>query len=134
MARRGPPLAVLVEDDPSISEMLQDVLRDERWEVVVAPDVASARRAFAVLRRRPNLVLLDQRLPDGRGLSLVLEVRRRYPRARVVMVTGVHALGRDLEGTLVDALFHKPIELNRFLGELDAAARPAPVRGDAVPG
>lgn len=115
------PLALVVEDDPDVAALLRDILEEEGWDSVIASSVVGAHRAAARLTRAPALVLLDQRLPDGRGLSLVLGMRRRFPRARIVLVTGARGLTRDLEGNLVDAVFHKPIELKRFLSEVHMA-------------
>lgn len=118
------PLALVVEDDPRISGMLRDLLELEDWSVVIASTVASARQALHQLAQPVRLVVLDQKLPDGRGLSLISEARSTFPEARIVVLTASTGLTRDLEGKLVDALFHKPMELKRFLEELKAA-RPA---------
>lgn len=115
------PLAFIVEDEPDISALLRDLLEEEGWDTVIASSLMSAQRAIAQLRRAPALIVLDQRLPDGRGLSLVLGLRRRFPDARIILVTGARGLTRELEGNLVDAVFHKPIELNRFLSEVRVA-------------
>jgi DNA-binding response OmpR family regulator len=118
---RTRPLALVVEDDPDIAAMMRDFLEIEQWDVIITGTVAAARRALADVRRSLDLALLDQQLPDGRGLSLVSMLRRDHPRARIIVVTASPGLTRELEGTLVDALFHKPMELKRFLAEVQAA-------------
>jgi DNA-binding response OmpR family regulator len=121
VANPGRPLALVVEDDAEIAAMLRDLLHEERWDVIIAGTVSSARRALAEMHRRLDLALLDQQLPDGRGLSLVSMLRRDQPQARIVVVTASSGLTRQLEGNLVDALFHKPMELKRFLAEVEIA-------------
>lgn len=111
----------MVEDEPDIAALFRDLLEEEGWDTVMASSLDSAQRALDLLRRTPSLVVLDQRLPDGRGLSLVLGLRRRFPDTRILLVTGARALTRELEGSLVDAVFHKPIELKRFLSEVHMA-------------
>lgn len=123
MARSTPPLALVVEDDAVIAALLRDILEGEGWSVVAADTVSAARRLLRQLAHGPDLVVLDQQLPDGRGLSLVLSVRRTRPKARIVVITASRTLTRELEGTLVDAVFHKPFELKRFLAEADTAAK-----------
>lgn len=115
------PLAFVVEDEPDVAALFRDILEDEGWETILASSLSSAQRVIGELRRTPSLVVLDQRLPDGRGLSLVLAIRRRFPDTRILLVTGARALTRELEGSLVDAVFHKPIELKRFLTEVHMA-------------
>ena len=111
----------MVEDEPDISALFREILEEEGWEIASAASVSAAQRLISQLRRQPALVVLDQRLPDGRGLSLVLGLRRRFPDTRILLVTGARGLTRDLEGSLVDAVFHKPIELKRFLSEVHVA-------------
>lgn len=115
-------LALIVEDEPDVSALFRDFLEDEGWQTVSASSVLSARRLIDQLDRAPSLIVLDQRLPDGRGLSLVLSLRRHFPEARILLVTAARALSRELEGNLVDAVFHKPIELKRFLDEVHMAS------------
>lgn len=122
MTALNQPVALVVEDDPSVAGLFREILEDEEWSVVVAGTVAAARRVLRQLARGPDLVVLDQQLPDGRGLSLVLHLRRAHPKARIVVVTAARPLTRELEGNLVDAVFHKPFELKRFLAEAQAAS------------
>lgn len=121
MARAASPVALVVEDDPKVAAPFREILEEEHWSVFAAATLTAARRLLRQLVRGPDLVVLDQQLPDGRGLSLVLAIRRSHPKARVV-VTAARALTRELEGNLVDAVFHKPFELKRFLAEAEAAA------------
>lgn len=122
MARAASPVPLVVEDDPNVAALFREILEEEHWSVFAAATLTAARRLLRQLVRGPDLVVLDQELPDGRGLSLVLAIRRSHPKARAVVVTAARALTRELEGNLVDAVFHKPFELKRFLAEAEAAA------------
>ena len=63
----GTPIRVLVVDDePSLAELLASVLRYEGWEIRTAGDGASAVRAARDFR--PDAVVLDIMLPDFDGL------------------------------------------------------------------
>ena len=73
---------LVVEDEEPNRALLRAVLKrstDERFKAVTlleAPDLATAR---SILSRQPvDLVLLDVRLPDGNGLTLINE-ERDYP-------------------------------------------------------
>src|ERR1700733_6445329 len=64
----GSPIRVLVVDDePSLAELLASVLRYEGWEIMTAGDGASAVRAAREFR--PHAVGLDLMLPDLYGLG-----------------------------------------------------------------
>lgn len=123
VATRQPPLAFVVEDDALVARLMREILEEEGWNVTTVGTVVAAERALTLMKRSPRLVVLDHKLPDGRGLSLVLRIRRRFPDARVLLVTGSRSLTRELEGVLVDAVFHKPFELKRFLSEVRQASQ-----------
>lgn len=83
----GMPVALVVEDEALIEWMLTDVLQECGFEVVPARTLADA---SAILASRPDLdvFILDSGLPDGDGLSLIPEIRGKFPDARIAAATG----------------------------------------------
>lgn len=75
-ARREGELGTIlvVEDDPSISELLQLYLSREGFLVATAESAAAA--ADLAASRPPRLVVLDLMLPDGSGLEFLKGLRR----------------------------------------------------------
>src|SRR5687767_12239401 len=70
----GGPLRVLVVDDePTLTELLSMALRYEGWEVRAAGDGAAAVRAAREFR--PDAVVLDVMLPDFDGLEVLRRLR-----------------------------------------------------------
>ncbi|MCZ7662428.1 MAG: response regulator transcription factor [Thermoleophilia bacterium] len=65
---------LVVEDDPSISELLQLYLAREGYAVAAAASVAGATELVA--SHLPLLVVLDLMLPDGSGLDFLRQLRR----------------------------------------------------------
>ncbi|MBN1289497.1 MAG: PAS domain S-box protein [Actinobacteria bacterium] len=81
------PCILIVEDDDDFASFLKKFIRKEfSANVEVAHDCKSAREAFMLLD--PDLVTLDQGLPDGTGLELLEEIVKRKEHPPVVMVTG----------------------------------------------
>ena len=75
----GSPIRVLVVDDePSLAELLASVLRYEGWEIMTAGDGATAVRTAREFR--PDAVVLDIMLPDFDGLEVLRRMRARTPR------------------------------------------------------
>ena len=69
------PRIVVVEDDPSVAELVMLYLRNADFIVAHARTAAEAREKFA--EERPALVVLDLGLPDANGLDLLREIRAR---------------------------------------------------------
>jgi two-component system, NarL family, nitrate/nitrite response regulator NarL len=83
----GRPARVLVADDhvPTRDDIREAVDADPRFEVVaLAGDAAGA--VQAALRERPDVALLDMRMP-GSGAAAAWEITARLPATRAVMLT-----------------------------------------------
>src|SRR5450830_1664126 len=78
---------LLVEDEPSIAELLRFTLQGAGFAISIATDAAQARALIA--SALPQLVLLDWMLPDTSGLALLGEWRRQARTATlpVIMLT-----------------------------------------------
>jgi len=90
MTGLGPvePLVLIVDDNARFRARARECLEAEGHVVVAeAPDGASARGA--VSRHRPDVVLLDIRLPDESGLS-VAEGLIGGPHPPAVVLTSTH--------------------------------------------
>jgi two-component system repressor protein LuxO len=92
-----PPALLLVEDTRSLAALYREYLRDEGFAIRHAPTLAEARAILA--DGPPDAVLLDLRLPDGDGLSLLAEIRARPNPPPVVVMTAHGSVA-----TAVDAM------------------------------
>src|SRR5262245_49501634 len=80
----SPRRVLIVEDEPFVALDLQAMIEDLGGGADIAHTVAAARRAAEA--RRPELVLMDIRLPDGDGVDLAGELRARFA-PQIVFVT-----------------------------------------------
>lgn len=88
----APPTAagtvLIVEDDEFQQKMLTRLLHHEQMVVDSALSVQAATAAIG--RQTPSLILLDYELPDGDGISWLLEIRKNplWAGVPVIMLTG----------------------------------------------
>jgi DNA-binding NarL/FixJ family response regulator len=82
------PIRVLVVDDhPVVADGVQLLLRDEP-SITVAGSARSGEEALRLVAELvPDVVLLDQRLPDMLGSAAIPALRARVPGLRVVLFT-----------------------------------------------
>jgi CheY-like chemotaxis protein len=118
-----PPLVLIVEDDPSLRDMLSDVLDGSGYRTVTANDGAAG---LDTLRRAaPDLVLLDVAMPIMDGLTFL---RRRSEEAcrPTVPVVVMSAHQRESEVRMLGAqqFIAKPFELDDLLGVVDRCLNP----------
>ncbi|GII86921.1 DNA-binding response regulator [Sphaerisporangium siamense] len=73
MYRMGPAKVLVVDDEPSIRDLLSEALELNGFEVRTAPNGTLALEAVA--RERPDLVVLDVMLPDLDGFAVARRLR-----------------------------------------------------------
>ena len=77
---------LIVDDEQLIRWSLTEALRSWGYASVEAENSSAALVAFDA--EQPAAVLLDVNLPDGSGLNVLREIKRRQPDAVVIMMTG----------------------------------------------
>lgn len=91
----GRPRVLIVDDEVDIRDWLRIELRAQGWLANCARSVAEGTEM--ALRLRPHLVLLDQRLPDGRGLDAGRRIREERPEIHVVLFSAYLDLAAEEE-------------------------------------
>jgi two-component system, cell cycle sensor histidine kinase and response regulator CckA len=86
--RSGDETILLVEDNPAVRRMAVEVLRGAGYEVLVAPSGGDALRTAAVHDGRVDLLLTDVVMPGITGPELAREFAARYPRIRILYMSG----------------------------------------------
>ena len=76
---------LVVDDEPSMLDMLTLLFADEGYAVETARSTEEARRVLA--HGGLDLVLCDIMMPDGNGLDLLREIKTSNPDAPVIMMT-----------------------------------------------
>jgi DNA-binding NtrC family response regulator len=79
-------LVLVVDDDELVAATVAAALRRGRHRVLVARDLASARRVCA--RLPLDLVVSDIQMPDGSGLELAAELTVSRPELPVLLISG----------------------------------------------
>jgi two-component system response regulator PilR (NtrC family) len=105
------PVALIVDDEPDIRELLTITLERMNITAQSCGDIATAKRLLA--ERDFQLCLTDMRLPDGNGLDLVAWMQSQDLRAPVAVITAhgnVESAVRALKSGAFDFI-SKPLDL-----------------------
>jgi two-component system, OmpR family, response regulator len=122
----GSPVRVLVVDDePSLAELLSSVLRYEGWSVRSAGSGAEAIRVGREFR--PDAVVLDIMLPDFDGLEVMRRLRAEHTDLCVLFLTARDAVEDRVAGLTAggDDYVTKPFSLEEVLARLRGLLRRA---------
>ena len=116
------PYILVVDDEPDIRNLLQEILVDEGYEVDIAEDGNHARQAHRA--RRADLVLLDIWMPDVDGITLLKEWREDTGLPMpVIMMSGHGTVETAVEATRLGAYdyIEKPLSLAKLLLTIEHA-------------
>jgi DNA-binding NarL/FixJ family response regulator len=78
---------MLVDDHEVVREGLRALLNRRPGMTVVAEAGTVAQAVEVALRERPDVVVMDVRLPDGTGVEACREIRSELPDTRMIMLT-----------------------------------------------
>ena len=120
---------LVVDDEPDIRTLVQEILEDEGYKVAVAADAQQARAAR--LSHRPDLILLDIWMPDLDGISLLREwSQSEGPIGSIVMMSGHGNVETAVEATKLGAydFIEKPISLAKLLITVERALETTALR------
>ncbi|NLY57152.1 MAG: sigma-54-dependent Fis family transcriptional regulator [Gammaproteobacteria bacterium] len=117
------PLALIIDDEPDILELLDLTLGRMNIQTRSATNVA---QALELLRQQHfDLCLTDMRLPDGEGLEIVRHIQQHYPQTPVAMITAYGSLDTAISALKSGAFdfVTKPVDLQRLRELVNSALR-----------
>ena len=78
---------LVVDDEPLIADGLAMLLEEEGLEASVLYEGRDVLRVVAAWR--PEVLVLDVKLPDGDGVAIAQDVRRAWPAILIILMSGV---------------------------------------------
>ncbi len=114
--REYSPFILLVEDDPTVREVMRELLAMEGHQLLEAANGKLALQLLAGLALPPFMVLLDLMMPVMGGVEFLHELRKvdEPLSERVVLISASHDVARVARAERVAYLL-KPFERNRLL-------------------
>ncbi len=101
---------LIIEDDPLVRKTLTSQMVKSDFEVAAAPNGEEGIRLYC--ERRPDIVLLDVRLPDTDGLDVLRRIREKDGRATVLVMTAFDDMKTTVEAIKLGAFEYLVKPLN----------------------
>ena len=92
---------LIVDDDLSLCHFLKKTLSQKGYEIITCHIGRDA--VETVNEQEPNLVLLDNKLPDRAGLDILKEMRQNYPKMPIVIMTAFGTTDTAIEAMKLGA-------------------------------
>ena len=107
---------LVVDDEPDIRNLVQEILEDEGFSVSVAENATIARQS--ITKTRPDLILLDIWMPDIDGITLLKEWKNSFgQKTPIIMMSGHGNVETAVEATRNGAydFIEKPLSTAKLL-------------------
>ena len=115
------PKVLVVDDERDLNETLVKRLKRRGYETQSAFD---GHEALAVLAREAfDVVVLDVKMPGMDGIETLREIKKRYPRVEVLLLTGHASVESGVQGMSIGANDYllKPVEIETLLTAINQA-------------
>ncbi len=115
-----PKSILIVDDELLIRDLLYDFFSERNWQVTVCE---SADKAMEQLKnRRFELVIVDLKLPESDGISLIGKVKAFFPDLPILIVTGFPSLESAIAALRlkVEDYIVKPFNINKLYKTADS--------------
>jgi len=115
---------LMVDDEEKFRSTTEKILQRKGFQTVLA---ASGEEAIDKLDEKPDVVILDVKMPGMDGHQTLKEIKKRSPDVPVIMLTGHGALPSAKEALETGAFDYltKPCDINILAGKIDDACRHA---------
>jgi two-component system response regulator PilR (NtrC family) len=103
---------LVVDDEPGMRQMLEIMFRREGYEVISAPGYRAAREAISQSPQPFPVVLTDLAMPDGSGLDVLADAKKRSDATEVILLTAHSSLENAISAVRAGAydFVKKPFE------------------------
>jgi len=112
---------LIAEDEPKLREMLSELLTEEGYEVSTAGDGEEA--VEQIERLKPDLLLLDIKMPNMTGLDVMEAIRRSQPDLPIIISSAYGKMQSDMTvlTSNVKAYLVKPVDVDELLETVESA-------------
>lgn len=114
---------LVIEDDTGLQNYLKDLLLENEFVVHTAADGVIA--LHALKKTEPDIVILDLGLPNLSGETVCLEIRKKYPKLPIIILTAKDAVTDKVRGLNLgaDDYITKPFVAEEFIARIHARLR-----------
>jgi DNA-binding NtrC family response regulator len=109
---------LVIEDEGDMRLLLEILLRSRDVELSHVNNLFDAQQFLK--HEHPELILLDNRLPDGYGVDFIGYIKKKYPGIKIIMISGVDAAAQDLALEIgADSFLPKPFTKQQLHESID---------------
>jgi DNA-binding response OmpR family regulator len=114
---------LVIDDEALLRSTIVTMLNREGFTVEEAPDGQTGLAIFQ--KRPPDLVITDIFMPNKDGIEIIKELKRSFPRTKIIAMTGggqrrMMEISPAAKALGADHVLHKPFESEHLLAVINA--------------
>jgi DNA-binding response OmpR family regulator len=108
---------LVVEDQGETCLMLDLILSDRKFEMNYVNNLLDADEYLS--KNKPSVIILDNKLPDGFGVDFITYAKKKYPKIKIIMISGF-SMARDVAmDNGADVFLEKPFSMQNVNEAID---------------
>jgi DNA-binding response OmpR family regulator len=85
---------LIIEDEGDMCLLLNIILNDTELELNHVQTLLAADEYLQ--KEQPEVIILDNKLPDGYGIDFIMYIKKKYPAIKIIMISGFDAAAKDV--------------------------------------
>lgn len=116
---------MIVDDEMFIVELYRDILQLRGYKVVgTAFDGEEAVRRYSTSPEKPDVILMDHRMPVMNGVEATKEIIRMNPKQKIIFVSADVLVEREAREAGAAEFLPKPFRMDDLLEKIEKIAPP----------
>lgn len=108
---------LVVEDQGEMCLVLGLILSDRNFEMDYVNNLLDADEYLS--KNKPSMIILDNKLPDGFGVDFISYVKKKYPKIKIIMISGFTTARDVAMENGADAFLEKPFSMENVNDAID---------------
>jgi two-component system OmpR family response regulator len=108
---------LVVEDQGEMCLILDLILSDRKFDLDYVNNLLDADEYL--MKNNPSVILLDNQLPDGFGVDFITYVKKKYPKIKIIMISGFSTARDVAMNNGADYFLEKPFSLESVNEAID---------------
>jgi len=108
---------LVVEDQGETCLVLDLILSDRKFELNYVNNLLDADEYLS--KNKPSIIILDNKLPDGFGVDFISYVKKKYPKIKIIMISGFSTARDVAMENGADAFLEKPFSMENVNDAID---------------
>jgi len=111
------PLILVVEDNPDMNDFVAEAL-GRRYRVATAFDGEEAVRKYAASPEKPDVIIMDHRMPVMNGVEATKEIIRSKPAQKIIFVSADVLIEKDARDAGAAEFLPKPFRMDDLIEKM----------------